>query len=200
MAQLRVVDPHGLYHVMSRGNHRQTIFPSEDHIARYVFLLARVTARRRWIVVDWVLMLNHVHLLIQLTDGGLSEGMRELNGCYSRWSHEVHGLTGTGHLVKNRFKSKLVETESYALQLLRYIPLNPVRVGWAGTPAAWRWSGFRAIAGLDHPLPFHRPSEARRYFGASPRDAQQLYQQHVQAGLVLEDPDPWSDDVVESRV
>ena len=194
------MDPYGIYHVMTRGNHRETVFPSDDHIARYCFLLDRVTTRRRWIVLDWVVMPNHIHLVVQLTDGGLSEGMRELNGCYSRWSHAIDGLTGTGHLVKNRFRAKVVDTEPYLLELLRYLPLNPVRIGMAATAADWRWSGFRAIAGLDHPRPFHHSSEALRHFGSSPQEARWVYQQHVRSGLGQAEQDPWSDDMVESAL
>lgn len=200
VAHLRIVNPTGLYHVMSRGNFRQTIFPDSEHADRYLFLLDRVTRRRRWIVVDWVLMPNHFHLLVQLTDAGLSEGMRELNGCYSRWSNEKHELTGTGHLVRNRFKSREVDSDSYLMQLFRYLPRNPVRAGFAANPERWRWTGYLATAGLEHPQPFHRPHDLLRYFHPSPLEAQRLYRQHVLQGDDSEGHDPWSDDVVESLV
>lgn len=178
---------------MSRGNYRRTIFTDEEHIAHYLFLLNRVAVRRRWLVVDWCLIPNHFHLLIQLTAGGLSEGMRELNGCYSRWSNARHQLTGTGHLVRNRFKSRLVDTDSYFLQLLSYIPLNPVRAGLADTPEEWRWSGYRATLGLERPQPFHRPDQILRRFNRDPATARRAYQQHVISGLGEEEHEPWSD-------
>ena len=87
MAPLREIDPAGIYHVMSRGNFRQPIHFDEAHYAKKVRLLARVAKHRRWIVLDWCLITNHHHFVIQLTEGGLSEGMRELNGCFSRWSN-----------------------------------------------------------------------------------------------------------------
>jgi REP element-mobilizing transposase RayT len=194
MAERRIVDPTGTYHVMSRGNYRRTIFPDVDHATRYLFLLNRVAQRRRWIVVDWCLMPNHFHLLIRLTNDGLSAGMRELNGCYSRWSNAVREVTGTGHLVRNRFKSRLVDTDSYRLHLLRYIPLNPVKAKLTTSPSEWRWSGYRAIVGLEHPHPFHRPEEVLRTFGSTPLDAQRAYQSHVISGLVATSLGAWSDD------
>lgn len=197
VAKPRIVDPFGMYHVMSRGNYRRTIYPTTEHLQRYLFLLNRVTARQRWIIVDWCLMPNHFHLLIQLTMGGLSEGMRELNGCYSRWSNAVHELTGTGHLVRNRFKGKLVDTESYLLQLLRYIPLNPVRSDLVQLPEDWPWSGYRATLGLEQPQPFHRPQEILRQFGHDLGAARSAYQQHVYLGLAEAGDDPWSDHTVD---
>lgn len=198
MAPPRIVDPVGLYHVMSRGNYRQTIFPGQDHVDRYARLLSRVALKRRWLVVDWCLMPNHAHLLIQLSDDGLSDGMRELNGCYSRWSNALSERTGTGHLVQNRFKSKAVRTDSYLMALLRYLPCNPVTSGLVEHPDAWPWSGYRATVGLEHPPPFHRPAEILRRFHPAPDQACRLYRAHVLSGQAEEGPDPWSDDVVES--
>jgi putative transposase len=193
MAPLRIVDPQGLYHVMSRGNFRQTIFPDEDHAERYLMLLNRITLRRKWIVIDWCLMPNHYHLVIQLTDNGLSSGMRELNGCYSRWSNSLHRRTGTGHLVRNRFKSLLVDEDSYLLRLLQYVPNNPVQADLASTAEEWKWSGIRATAGLEYPRAFHRPSVALAYFDSDPAHAQTLYRQHVARGLDPNGPVFWSD-------
>ena len=201
MAPLRVIDPNGIYHVMSRGNYRHVIFPDDDHFARYLFLVERVTARRKWIVLDWCLMPNHYHLVIQLTDGGLSDGMRELNGCFSRWSNAVLDRTGTGHLVRNRFTCRHVATDSHLLNVARYLALNPVGAGLVPTPEEWHLSGYRALAGLDHPLRFHRPTELLRYFGPDPAVAVQSYQQFVCNSPVPEGLDPWSDhgyDVVRS--
>ena len=193
MAPPRIVDPQGLYHVMSRGNYRRTIFPDTDHAERYLFLLNRVTARRKWIIVDWCLIPNHYHLVIQLTDGGLSDGMRELNGCYSRWSNALNGLTGTGHLVRNRFKSVPVEDDPYLLRLLQYVPNNPVRAGLVTAPDEWTWSGFRAAVGLEYPRAFHRPSVALAFFDNDPGRARDLYRRHVELGADPNGPVPWSD-------
>lgn len=193
MAPPRIIDPHGLYHVMSRGNFRRKIFPDEHHAERYFFLLNRVTLRRKWIVVDWCLMPNHYHLVIQLTDGGLSEGMRELNGCFSRWSNYVHQLTGTGHLVRNRFKSLAVDDDPYLLRLLQYLANNPVEAELVQRAEEWKWSGFRATAGLEYPRAFHRPSIALGCFDSDPQKAQAKYRRHVALGTDPNGPAPWSD-------
>ena len=201
MAPLRLTDPTGIYHVMSRGNYRQAIFPDNDHYARYLFLVDRVTARRKWIVLDWCLMPNHYHLLIQLTEDGLSDGMRELNGCFSRWSNAVRGRTGTGHLVRNRFTRRHVVSDAHLFNVTRYLALNPVAADLVRSPDEWKMSGHRALAGVDHPLRFHRPAELLKYFDPDPRRARRAYRRFVRDSPVPKGLDPWSDegyDVVRS--
>ena len=76
VARLREIDPVGIYHVMSRGNYRETVFYSDGEYSNYLARLHRVSNSMSWIVLDWCLIPNHIHLVIQLTDGGLSEGMQ----------------------------------------------------------------------------------------------------------------------------
>jgi REP element-mobilizing transposase RayT len=199
MAPLREIDPQGVYHVMSRGNFRQRVFIGESHYRRYLQLLQRVSARRRWIVLDWCLMPNHFHLLIELTEGELSSGMRELNGGFSRWSNARTGRTATGHLWKNRFKSLDLADEAHFLMVARYIPNNPVKDGLVQRPEDWPWSGYRATIGLEYPYAFHRPAELLKHFGSRPDTALRRYVELVKSGPVLAEHDPWSDDLVLPR-
>ena len=195
VAPPRAIDPTGLYHVFSRGNYRAPIFLDDDHLDKYLLLLARVTARRNWTVLDWCLMPNHYHLLVRLEDGGLSDGMRELNGCFSRWSNRQTGRTGTGHLVRNRFGLIDVVREGHLWELLGYIPLNPVRAGLVAKPEDWRWSGYRATIGLEHPYAFHRPYELLRLVADSHADPRARYGALVEEARVREEEAKWSDQV-----
>jgi putative transposase len=190
MAPLREINPAGLYHVWTRGNYKGMIFHDVAHFERYLKLLDRIVRKRGWLVLDWCLMPNHYHLLIQLTEGGLSEGMRELNGCFSRWSNAVRDLTGTGHLVRNRFGLKEVESDAHLFNLIPYIALNPVKWKSLGvdSPEDWPWSGYRANAGLEHPRPFHRPGELLRYLDDDPSKAADAYRERVREGHAT-----WSD-------
>lgn len=178
---------------MSRGNYRQSIFLDDEHFAKYLSLLQRVANRRKWRILDWCLIPNHFHLLIQLTEDGLSDGMRELNGCYSRWSNLQTGRTGTGHLVRNRFLSKDVLQEGHFWTLAAYIPLNPVAAGLAESPEDWPWSGYRANVGLEYPRPFHQPGKLLRYFSKRPDVAVRRYRELVHDGLVALGEADWSD-------
>jgi len=184
MAPLREIDPNGIYHVMSRGNFRQVVFVDDDEFVRYTQLLQRVTLRRRWVVLDWCLIPNHVHLVIQLTEGGLSDGMRDLNGGFSRWHNARTGRTGTGHLWKNRFKHLDLEDDVHFKEVLRYVPANPVRHGLVRHSEDWPWSGYRATIGLEYPFAFHRPAELLRYFGARRDEAVRRYRHFVREGFV----------------
>jgi putative transposase len=181
---------------MSRGNFRDTIYLDDGHYGKYLRLLGRVSGRRSWRVLDWCLIPNHYHLFIQLTDGGLSEGMRELNGCFSRWSNLQTGRTGTGHVLKNRFTSVEVTDEGHLFEVVRYVPNNPVRAGLVARPEDWPWSGYRATVGIDDPYPFHQPTELLDYFG--PRHSEEAlrrYRCFVAEGLASSRPVPWSDQV-----
>jgi putative transposase len=195
MAPPRNIDPTGLYHVMSRGNFKQPIFLDDDHFSKYIELVDRVAKRRRWIVLDWCLIPNHYHLLIQLQDGGLSDGMRELNGCFSRWSNSQTARTGTGHLFKNRPALVDVIRDGHLWEVIGYIPMNPVKAGLARTPAGWPWSGYRGTVGLEHPYRFHQPNELLRHFGSDRVEALARYDALIRGRLVREGRAPWSDHV-----
>ena len=199
MAPPRVVDPTGLYHVFSRGNYRGVIFRDQAHYRKYLALLLRVTRRRRWTILDWCLMPNHYHLLIQLDDDGLSDGMRELNGCFSRWSNRETGRTGSGHLVKNRFGCVDVIREGHLWNLLSYIPLNPVRAELVERPEEWPWSGYRATVGLEHPRPFHQQAELLRFFSSDRLEAVRRYIAFVEQERVRGVQEEWSDHASQSR-
>jgi len=66
--------------------------------------------------------------------------MRQLNGVYTQTSNRRHGRTG--HLFQGRYKAILVDSESYLLELTRYVVLNPVRAGMVTSPGDWVWSSF----------------------------------------------------------
>jgi len=92
---------------------------------------------------------NHFHLLVETPEPNLSRGMRHLNGLYTQWFNWRRRRTG--HLMQGRFKAVLVEKQSHLLELARYVVLNPVRAGLAQRAGQWRWSNYRATAGLRRP-------------------------------------------------
>lgn len=125
-------------------------------------------------------MSNHYHLLIQIQEGGLSSGMRELNGNFSRYRNLRQGHEW--HLFRNRFWSALIEEEGHMLQTSRYIVLNPVRARLCDRPEKWEWSSYRAFAGLDF-RPTFLSTALLRLFGGSPARAQRAYRAFVREGL-----------------
>jgi putative transposase len=133
--------------VGSRGNNRQPVYWEDGDRADFLALLGDVARRWEWIVMTYCLMLNHFHLVVHVPQAGLSEGMQFLNGGYARRTNARYGRTG--HLFRNRFWSKPVESDPQLLETIRYVVRNPVRAGLCSTPDRWRWSGHRACAGLD---------------------------------------------------
>ena len=144
--QPRVEYPGALHHVMSRGNDGIMIFSDDEDRQIFLDLLAEEIARSRWILHDYTLMGNHYHLEIETLECTLSTGMHRLLGRYVQRFNKRHGRRG--HLFENRFKNVLVEKESYALELSRYLALNPVRAHMVERPEQWKWSSYGARAGF----------------------------------------------------
>lgn len=107
----------------------------------YLKCLAKFAARRCCAIHAYVLMSNHVHLLVTPgTNGAAAAMLQDLGRTYVRILNTVHGRTGT--LWEGRFKSSLVDSENYLLTCHRYIELNPVRAGIVGHPADYPWSSY----------------------------------------------------------
>ncbi len=147
---LRVEYPGAVYHLTARGNARQKIF--RDDTGREVFLqtLGQVISRYGWLWHAYCLMDNHYHLLVETPKPNLSGGMRQLNGVYTQAFNRRHSRAG--HLFQGRYKAIVVEKQAHLLELCRYVVLNPVRVRPRRPVRAWRWSSYRATAGLA-PVP-----------------------------------------------
>lgn len=142
---LRIQFPGAVYHITSRGNAQSSIFTDDFDRNFFLKLLAELTQRYNWICHAYCLMRNHYHLLIETPDGNLSEGMRQLNGIYTQKFNHRHGRVG--HVFQGRFKSMLVDKNSYLLELCRYIVLNPVRAGLVVDPGDYPWSSYNQTIG-----------------------------------------------------
>jgi putative transposase len=143
---LRVHIPDGIYHVMSRGNAKQRIFITDGQAHHFLVLLASVASRFGVRCHCFCLMPNHFHLLLQPGARPLAGMMQQLNSAYSQFFNRDTGRVG--HVLQGRYKGLLVDRETYFLQVVRYIVLNPVRAGLTAHPAGWKWSSYRALAGL----------------------------------------------------
>ena len=127
---LRIERASGWYHVTARGNERRPIYRDERDRGRFCELLGEMVSRFQVRLHCFVLMDNHYHLVVELQEPNLSRAMQWLNVSYSVWFNLRHGRSG--HLFQGRFKSVVVSREEWALELSRYVHLNPVRVGKLG--------------------------------------------------------------------
>jgi putative transposase len=139
-------------HVVQRGNNRQAIFFADNDYRIYLGWLAEAAKRWSCAVHAYVLMTNHVHLLVTPQDReGVSRMMQYLRRRYVPYVNHEYGRTGT--LWEGRFKSSLVQARSYLLACYRYIELNPVRAGMVEVPANYTWSSYRGNAiGEEDPI------------------------------------------------
>ena len=137
----RIRIPGLTFHVVQRGNNRQRTFRSDDEFRCYLELVALASRRYDTQIHAYVLMTNHVHLLMtsNLADG-ISRTMQMVGSNFSRIINEKHGRTGT--LWEGRFKSSPIDSEFYCLACYRYIELNPVRAGIVAAPEDYHWSSF----------------------------------------------------------
>lgn len=178
---LRIEYDGALYHVTSRGNERKAIF--KDDVDRKLFLdtLARVNDRFHWLCHAYCLMNNHYHLVIETPDGNLSKGMRQLNGVYTQAFNRRHRRPG--HVFQGRFKGILVQKETHFLELCRYVVLNPVRARSVSKPAAWKWSSYRATAGISEPHSCLTVDGVLGQFGKRKTEARARYREFVGDGI-----------------
>jgi REP element-mobilizing transposase RayT len=150
------------YHVTARGNERRAIFLDDRDRRHFLELLERMVGMFGLRLHAFVLMSNHYHLLIEPGQANLSRAVQWLNTSYSVWFNHRHGRSG--HLLQGRFKSIVVERESWGLELSRYIHLNPVRLGRFGLgKGEVQKSRLVGVEKLDAEQVRQRIEQLRRY-------------------------------------
>jgi len=135
---LRIQYPGAWYHVMNRARRGHDLYPDRAHMVAFLNLLKETADMFNLKVSSYCLMSTHYHLLVQTPDGNLSRCMRHLNGIYTQRFNVVNKCDGT--LFRGRYKSILVDADSYLLELVRYIHRNPLRAGIAKKPDQYVWS------------------------------------------------------------
>jgi REP element-mobilizing transposase RayT len=177
-----------IWHVTSRGNERRPIFRGDEDRRLFLEIVASVVRRFLWRLHAYVLMGNHYHLLLETPQPNLCRGMHRLNGTYASTFNRRHARAG--HLLQGRYKAILVEREPHLLELARYVVLNPVRAGFVKAAARWRWSSYRATAGLAEPPAWLTTDWLLSQFGSATDDARRGYRAFVASALARE-YEPW---------
>jgi REP element-mobilizing transposase RayT len=184
---LRIEYPDALYHLTSRGDGREYIFSDDADRLAFLSVLAGVVERFEWRLYAYCLMDNHYHLIAGTPKANLSKGMRQLNGVYTQRFNRRHGRVG--HVFQGRFKAIVVDKQAYLLELSRYVVLNPVRAKMVRNPARYRWSSYRASAGLEDLPAFLDAAALLAYFAESLPAARRRYVAFVEEGIRT--PSPW---------
>lgn len=183
---LRLEFAGALYHVTSRGDRRDNIYLDDDDRQEWLNVLDHVCDRFNWVVYAYCQMTNHYHMLVETVDGNLSKGMRQLNGVYTQRFNRRHDLVG--HLYQGRYKAILVQKESYLLELIRYVVLNPVRVKIVKQPQDWPWSSYQAMIGMASVPQWLHVDEPLSQFGLQRHSSIQAYGRFVMEGGGLRSP------------
>ena len=187
----------GFYHVILRGNAGQPVFLADVDHYRFFLLLQEGTCRFGYRVHAFCCMTNHIHLVLQAGDIPLSGGMQNLSFRYTRWINWREQRTG--HLFQGRYNAVLVDGDSYLLELVRYIHLNPVRAGMVDNPEEYPWSSHRAYLGKEL-LPWLTTEQVLEQFGKSSATARIAYKRFVWDGLGEAHRPEFCDGGVDSRL
>ncbi len=136
----RIHYPGALYHCINRGNRRKAIYGCDND---YLFMqdcLANAVEKHGALIHGYCLMTNHFHIIIQVHDVRLSTIMRS---CLTRFAQNFNRIHHkTGHVFQGRYRAILCQKQSYLLELVRYVHLNPVRAHLVQDPQQWRWSSL----------------------------------------------------------
>ncbi len=180
--KLRIFERDAYYHLTSRGNNGEAIVRDDLDCLDFMRWLSRIVFEERWRVITYCLMTNHYHLLVRPADTGFARGMQLLNCGHARRMNRKHRRTG--HLFRNHYSWRSVESDAHLQEAIRYIVLNPVRAGICKRPEDWPWSSYRACAGLDVAPDLLAVGELLALFGSRPAQAQAAYRAFVAAGML----------------
>ena len=139
-----------IYHIMARGNYRQNIFKDDEDFKVFLLLMQDAKTKYGFKLHAYCLMTNHYHLLLETEQTEIWKIMKRINQIYAAYYNEKYRLTG--HLFQGRYKSCLVENDSYFLQTSRYIHLNPVKAKMVPRAEAYPWSSYSTLIGMKQEM------------------------------------------------
>lgn len=160
-------------HIVQRGHNREPCFFAEEDYLAYLHWLGEALSECDCRLHAFVLMTNHVHLLLTPRKAEVvPKLMISLGRHYVQYINKTYRRTGT--LWDSRYKSSLIQAEAYLLACQRYIELNPVRAVMVEDPAHYRWTSYRANA-LGQPQPMITPHPLYQALGSNARQRQAAY-------------------------
>jgi REP-associated tyrosine transposase len=174
------------YHVITRGNQRQNVFKEPDDFQKYIDLLAQYKERYKYSLYAYVLMSNHVHLLIETGTTALSKILQGLNQSYTMYFNKKYETVG--HLFQGRFKAILCDKESYLLSLIKYIHMNPLRAKMAKSIGGYRWSSHGSYVKKEKDDIIDK-DRVLRLFSIDKSQARRLYMAYVGDGTEVKRED-----------
>jgi REP-associated tyrosine transposase len=168
------------YHVIVRGNQRQRTFHDDQDRNSYLERLEHYRQRYGFRLYAYVLMSNHIHLLVETKSVPLSKIMQGIQFSYTQRYNRRHRKVG--HLFQGRYKAILCDRDAYLLELVRYIHLNPGRLKVPVDPWRYRWSSVGAYLGRAGPVKVDTQAVLSQ-FGSHVGHARRAYQRFMEEGM-----------------
>ncbi len=180
-------------HAVQRGNNHQAVFFDDSDCQAYLNWLGEGASRYGCDIHAYVLMTNHVHLLVTPSEReSVSRLMQYVGRYYVTYINHEYGRSGT--LWEGRYKASLVQEETYLLACYRYIELNPVRAGMVKGPGRYRWSSYgrNALGRADNLITAHGQYRALGRSQATRQTAYKaLFKAHLEEGQLEEIRGAW---------
>lgn len=172
-------------HVTARGNHRNAIFRDAIDYEIYLNCLKEAVEyyEDKYYIIAYVLMINHVHIVIGTTDKDVSDLIKRVHSRYACNFNNKYNYVG--HLFQDRYKGKLIGDDLYMLEVSRYVHLNPVKAKIIDKPENYRWSSYNTFIG-EKEDEFINPDIVLNYF--KEENKYKLYKEFV----VGEGSVPWA--------
>ena len=191
--RLRLQYPGAIYHLMARGNGRQDIVCDDIDRDRLMEHLGRAAVRCSWRIYAFAIMSNHLHVVLKTPLPNLSRGMQGFLSAYANGWSRRHRFDG--HVFQSRYRTEMVEDETYLWAVTRYLHLNPVRGRLVEHPAEWAWSSYPGYAHRGRRLEWVAHDELLASWGGASggRDPAAAYRRYVTAGLSEPPESPWTE-------
>lgn len=133
-----------VYHVVNRANGREFIFQNDDDYQSVIQIIEETMKRYPLDIFSFCVMFNHWHFAVRpRADGDIGRFFGSMTQKVTQRWHAYHHSVGTGHLFQGRFRSFLVQTDSYFIQLMKYVEANPLRAKLVARAEDWKWSSLR---------------------------------------------------------
>ena len=171
----RIEFSRAFYHVIVRGSQKQRVFKDATDFQKYLLTLTVYKNRTGCRIYAYVLMNNHVHLLIETADIPLSKAMQGVNQTYTMYFNRKYRTVG--HLFQGRYKAILCDRDAYLLGLVKYIHQNPLRAKIVDRLDAYPWSSHHAYTGKNHPLSLVDTDQVLRLFSEKRSQARRKYRE-----------------------
>jgi len=167
---------------MNRGRRHEDIFYADEDRLTFISLLGEISDKYQVQIHAYCLMDNHYHLLLNTPYPNLQKAMRHLGGVYTQRFNRSHKKEGS--LFKGRYKSKLIQSETYLTQVSRYIHLNPVNAKMVNIPEEYEWSSYPSFLDITKKADWLLCDDTLSYFGDNTDSSTiKRYQNYINQGV-----------------